>query len=89
MIQKCSCGNVAVYAVGDSAQPMCLRCMLEAVDTPIAVPVRTLDPWETNPPETNNAPGATRSVKQTLNLKFTANITQILGGCKDAAYQAD
>ncbi|MEK3718913.1 hypothetical protein [Paenibacillus sp. FSL R7-0333] len=57
MLQKCNCGNIADYAVYADAQPKCLLCMLEAVDTTIAVPVRTLDPWEKEPPTTNNAPG--------------------------------
>lgn len=57
MLVKCKCGNIADYAVHADAQPKCLLCMLEAVDVPLAVLVRTLDPWETNPPETINAPG--------------------------------
>lgn len=45
---KCGCGkNEAVYAVyDDPPKPHCLVCMLEAVNCTIAVPVRTLDPWE-------------------------------------------
>lgn len=50
MILKCSCGNIADYAVHADAQPKCLICMLEAVDVPLAVMVRTLDPWEKEPP---------------------------------------
>ncbi|MBW4083579.1 hypothetical protein [Paenibacillus sp. S150] len=51
MSAKCKCNNFAVYAVGDDAQMMCLLCMLDAVDTEIAIPVRTLDPWEIDPPK--------------------------------------
>lgn len=49
MSVKCGCGNNAEYAVYIPAQPHCLLCMLEAVDNAIAVPVRTLDPWEKEP----------------------------------------
>lgn len=49
MSLKCSCGNKADYAVHDDAQPKCLICMLEAVDVPIPILVRTLDPWEAEP----------------------------------------
>lgn len=57
MIQKCNCGNIADYAVHDDAQPKCLLCMLEAVEAPLGVKVRTLDPWEKMLPDTKNAPG--------------------------------
>lgn len=47
MIVMCGCGQrVATYAVYETAQPHCLLCMLEAVNVAIAIPVRTLDPWE-------------------------------------------
>lgn len=54
---KCNCGELAAYAVRDDAEPKCLSCMLNAVDTPVAILIRTLDPWETNPIQTNNALG--------------------------------
>lgn len=57
MTLKCGCGADAIYAVYDNRQPHCLSCMLEAVDVPLQVLVRTLDPWETNPIQTNNALG--------------------------------
>ncbi|ASA22038.1 hypothetical protein [Paenibacillus donghaensis] len=57
MIQTCSCGNIADYAVYDDARPLCLLCMLKAVEVPLGVKVRTLDPWEKELPDTKNAPG--------------------------------
>lgn len=47
MIVMCGCGQrVATHAVYETSQPHCLLCMLDAVNTTIAIPVRTLDPWE-------------------------------------------
>ncbi len=55
---KCGCGNNADYAVYEKREPHCLICMMEAVDTPIAILVRTLDPWEkeipNDKPESNH-----------------------------------
>ncbi|KAA8750066.1 hypothetical protein FE296_15825 [Paenibacillus sp. UASWS1643] len=49
---NCKCGKKgAEYAVYESAQPHCLRCMLVAVNCTIAIPVRRLDPWEMERPE--------------------------------------
>lgn len=48
---KCGCGKDAMYAVHEPIQPHCLVCMLDAVNNTIAVPVRTLDPWEMERPE--------------------------------------
>lgn len=53
---KCGCGNFADYAVYEKRDPHCLICMMEAVDTPIAIPVRTLDPWEQEIPEIKPEP---------------------------------
>lgn len=47
MIVKCGCGKKdAEYAVYESAKPHCKKCMLDAVNCTIAIPVRRLDPWE-------------------------------------------
>ncbi len=46
---KCGCGLNAEYAVYSHEEPHCTLCMLEAVDNAVAIPVRTLHPWEQYP----------------------------------------
>jgi len=78
MSLKCGCGENAIYAVYDDRQPHCLSCMLEAVDVPLQVLVRTLDPWEaecykpsnTDQPEHKDAPGGNRGRRRCAITNF-------------------